>query len=314
MEPKAHRRRLTDMRPLVVVLLALVLMSCGNEPASNGDRTAAQAGTAAEEAEGSAEELEMPPDVVVTGGDEELSLTPYVFCWSSGCVDGAPPETVPEVGSPGQLTVEFPVEGWEFLASFQAAGDTCARTQTLELEPLSATTYALPPAGPAGTYDVDLFGRRDGDGDVVVRFRWTTPEDGPSPAPEAMMAVLADNDGTVDSYGVELSVVNLAASPETVEANVTVTAAGGETLTYQPTPANHAPEGCSSVEGALFWEGPAEKGLEAAALGDAPFTYTVELVLDGVSHVATAVWPDDEMPDYAPSVPLTFEPELPAVT
>lgn len=59
--------------------------------------------------------------------------------------------------------------------------------------PLEATddgALLLRPAGHAGTYDVTLFGK--GDGDLFVTFRWTTPSDGTLSPPEARLAVLAD--------------------------------------------------------------------------------------------------------------------------
>lgn len=122
------------------------------------------------------------------------------------------------------------------------------------------------------------------------------------------------DDGDVDSYGIEFYINNLAESPDQVDATITVTAAGGESLAFEPTPASLAPEGCQAVEGQLFWGGPADKGLEAATLGEPPFTYTVELILDGVRHQATAIWPDDETPGNEPSVSLTFDPALPALS
>ena len=60
-----------------------------------------------------------------------------------------------------------------------------------------------PRAGRAGTYDVTLFGRSDGD--LVTTFRWTTPV-----GRRAAHTAGADSpcspgdDGEVDSYGVEL--------------------------------------------------------------------------------------------------------------
>jgi hypothetical protein len=141
---------------------------------------------------------------------------------------------------------------------------------------------------------VDLFGQ--GDGDLSVRLRWTTPADGPLPVPEAHLGVLADNDGVVDSYGVELSVTNLASSPDHATAVVTVAASGGEELSFEPTLTSLAPAGCDAVEGQVYWTGPDAKGKEAAALGDPPFTYTVELTLDGTAYVATATWPMTSSP------------------
>ena len=64
-------------------------------------------------------------------------------------------------------------------------------------------------------------------------------------------------------------------------------------------------------EGSVFFDGPADRAKEAAALGDFPFTMTVELTLDGVTHVATATYPDDEIRDAGPYVALEFAPPLP---
>ncbi len=61
----------------------------------------------------------------------------------------------------------------------------------------------------------------------------------------------------------------------------------------------------------MYWDGPDEKGLAAAALGEGPFTYGVELVLDGAGYVATATWPADEIVGNEPSAALHFTPEPP---
>lgn len=258
-------------------------------------------------------DIDYPPDIVVHAGGEALVLLPYTFCWGDGCADGMPPDPLPQIGAQPALTVEFPVDGWEFTASFQRAGDPCARTQSVELERVSPTMFALPPAGFADTYDVTLFGRGPG-GDAIALFRWTTLSDGRLPVPQASLGILAEHDGEIDSYGVELSVSNLARSPDRVEATVTVTAAGGQSLTFTPAPATRAPDGCRSLEGALYWDGPSDQGAQAAQLGAAPFTYTVDLLLDGVAFRGTATWPDDLIPDYEPSASLSFTPALPALS
>lgn len=255
-----------------------------------------------------------PPDVVVRGDGASLTLAPYTYCWGTVCADGAPPEPLPDIGTHPELTVEFPVEGWRGEATFQRADDPCARSQSVELEPVSATTHRLVPAGFAGTYDVDLavFGPQGGD--AFVRFRWTTPSDGPLPAPEAILTVLADNDGRIDSYGLSLEVTNLRTSPQEASARVTVTAANGRSLTFTPTPVDLAPEGCASLEGSLSWQRPDSEARQAAELGEPPFTYAVHLVLDGVTYHGTATWPDDTIPDAEPYVRLTFDPPLPALS
>jgi hypothetical protein len=169
-------------------------------------------------------------------------------------------------------------------------------------------SFVLRPIGHADTYDVTLFGQ--GQGDLVVTFRWTTPIDGPLPEPEARLAVLAENDGHVDSYGIELEVSNLASTPEEAQATITVRSETGEELTFAAT------RGKSRCwrEGTVYWDGPDKRGLDAAGLGEGPFAYEVELVLDGARYVATASWPADVIVGNEPSVALEFTPDLPAVS
>lgn len=291
-------------RSAIAAAFLLLTTACG------GDAATTVTGGGAEERDSSVD-VEYPPDVIVRGDGTELALQPYTFCWGKACADGAPPEPLPDAGSPAELEVEFPEPDWTFSAEFRRSDDECARTQAAELEPLSPTTHRLVPLGEAGSYDVDLFGR--GDGDLFARFRWTTPEDGPPPEPEAWLSVLADHDGVVDSYGVELTVTNLASSPDQADARITVTSAGGEEHAFQPTSTSYAPQECDAIEGQLAWRGPEADGHRAAELGDPPFSYTVDLDLDGTTYVGTATWPDDEHPDRAPAVPLTFDPPLPAL-
>lgn len=67
------------------------------------------------------------------------------------------------------------------------------------------------------------------------------------------------------------------------------------------------------AEGTAFWDGPDRAGLDAAALGPAPFTYKVFVTLDGTEHAATASWPADQIEGNEPSVALEFSPPLPAL-
>jgi hypothetical protein len=48
--------------------------------------------------------------------------------------------------------------------------------------------------------------------------------------------------------------------------------------------------------------------------GDGPFTYEVELLLDGARYIAAATWPADEIVGNEPSVALRFTPDLPALS
>lgn len=271
-----------------------------------GPSTGPSSSPSVESPEGPA--FEAPPPVTLRYLGERIELEPWAYCYDFGCADGFPPSPPPDVGEPEEVIVEFPLTGWSFTASFTPAGEKCGRVQGIPLEEREEGTYLLRPAGYAGTYDVMLFGQ--GNGDLAVTFRWTTPDDGPLPVPQARLAVLSDNDGRVDSYGVELSVSNLARTPTEPSATITVRAHGGEAMTFEP---RRVRIPCLP-EGSVYWRASDRIGRDAAALGEPPFTYEVVLVLDGVRYAATATWPVDVIPEEEPSVALRFRPDLPALS
>ncbi len=306
---RGTRRILLAFGVLGVVSLAACADPIG--PSGAGSATPTPSSPATEPATEPAAEVEYgsdaPPPVTVRSGDRSIDLAAWTFCFGNLCADGNQPADPPDVGSPEEVTVEFPLPGWSFTASFVPAGQRCGRVQQAPLTETADGRFILRPIGHADTYDVTLFGR--GNGDLFVTFRWTTPTDGPLPEPEARLAVLAGHDGQVDSYGVELEVSNLARTPLKAEATITVRARSGEEITFEAT---RAKSRCWP-EGTVYWDGPDQRGLDAAALGKRPFTYEVDLVLDGTHYVATASWPTDEIAGNEPSVALEFTPDLPAV-
>jgi hypothetical protein len=250
--------------------------------------------------------LDEPPEVTVRSGTRTLKLDAYTYCYGNVCADGFPTEAPPDIGEASEALIGFPERDWTFQATFERVGERCGRQQTVELEPVDDDSWVLQPHGPAGTYDVTLFGR--GSGDLFTVFRWTTPSDGPLTTPAARLALVAENAGERHSYGVELMLENLAQTPDEATATITTTAANGESSTFTST----SDDGRCWAEGTVYWDGPDAEGVRAADLGPAPFTYRVEVVLDGQRHVATATWPGDEIEGNEPSVALTFEPALPA--
>jgi hypothetical protein len=250
--------------------------------------------------------IEQPPPFRVRYGHTELHLNPTTYCYTGGCVDGVD-DNPPSVGSPEELFVFVPVKQFDELIVSQVEGsDRCAgRNVEAEVTPLGDGWWSVRPRGPAGNYGVSLFAR--GGGDMVADLLWQTPVNRPLPDPKARLALLADHDGRPDSYGVELEVANLPATPAAYTATVTVTAANGRSLSFAATPTTELCMG----EGGIYFDGPDDKGKQAAALGDFPFTTTVELTLDGVTHVASATYPDDEIEGNEPSVALHFDPPLP---
>ncbi|MDP9069270.1 MAG: hypothetical protein M3N53_13125 [Actinomycetota bacterium] len=248
-----------------------------------------------------------PPSVTVRSSDQTVELTAWSYCFGNRCVSGGPPPEPPDVGSPEEVFVEFPLDDWSFDAFFTPAGEKCGRVQQVPVEDTGEGQLVLRPAGYAGAYDVTLFGK--GDGSLSVTFRWTTPEDGSLPEPEARTAILAGSARNPDSYGIELALDNLAETPEQASATITVKAARGESLTFE---AELARSRCRP-EGSLYWDGPDDMGRQATQLGEGPFRYRVELVLDGKRYVAKATWPHDEISGDEPSVRLEFSPDLPSL-
>lgn len=256
-----------------------------------------------------------PPTVNVFGENVALELRVWTACWAWGCFDSfGRPDDLDRVEGNGPLYVEFPVLGWEFAAITEPVGLECGRLQNETLALLTPTVHELVPQGYAGEYYVDLFGHGPG-GDVFASFVWETTVEGKLEEPQAFASILADHDGEVDSYGVSVWVHGLASAPEEAAATVTVSAADGSSTDMSLT---DRPYLCDRGEGRvgggrLHLEGSNEDGLRAAALGNPPFTYDVELTLDGSVHEAVAVWPDDESESCHPCVPLSFQPALPAL-
>lgn len=308
--------------PLGVLLsIAVLFAGCGGDDdvtAGTSPSTEAGPGSTApatttvppEDRGGPDDPSSAPPPVVVTGAGPAMELEPWTYCYGALCADGAPPEDPPDVGATDTVQVAFPLDDWTFEATFEAVGQECPRRITVPVVEGPDGSLAVEPAGRPGTYDVTLFGRGDGEGggDLFVTFRWTTSAEGVLPEPAARLAVLADHDGVVDSYGVELVLSDMAATPTAADATITVRSREGREHRFTAT----LQASCVS-EGSVSWNGPIEDGEVASALGTAPFTYEVEVVLDGVSHRAVAVWPGEQIAGNEPSVALTFDPPLTAM-
>jgi len=248
-----------------------------------------------------------PGAFVLRYGATELHLDPVTYCYSNGCVDGVDPDP-PSVGSPDELLVFVPVAAFDrFSANQLEGGDYCSgRSVDAEVTALGDGWWSVTPRGPAGDYELHLFAYGNGAGDMFATVRWQSSTDRGLPDPTASLALIADHDGVPDSYGLELAIGNLTESPADSTATITVTAANGEALTIEAT---RSPDTCEG-EGALYFDGPDAEASAAARLGDFPFTYRVELVLDGATYVATATFPDDLIEDHGVAVALEFAPEL----
>lgn len=260
------------------------------------------------ESPGTAVPFDSPPPVVLHDETGDVDLDPWSFCFGSGCADGMPPTELAQVSS-GAVDLDFPLRGWDFTATFKRLGESCARQITVDVGSTGPTAFHLEPAGPAGTWDVDLFGRGP-EGDLITTFRWSTPADGVLPGPPTgSAAVLADHDGELDSYGVEIGISDLGPRPAAASATVVVRGADGRSVEI-PTRFHRR---CHDA-GSLWFTAPAEAGRRATEIGPGPFAYEVRLVLDGTTYVGRGTWPDGETEEIAPHVPLTWTPTLPAYT
>ncbi len=99
-----------------------------------------------------------------------------------------------------------------------------------------------------------------------------------------------------------------ATTPAAVAARALVQAANGEASVVDFTPVRPP----CQPEGSVWFRGDESQVRRVATLGPPPFTYDIELSLDGTLHRSTATWPEDVDPECAPCVPLLgFDPPLP---
>lgn len=247
------------------------------------------------------------PPVVLQLDGREIRLEPWGYCYGSACVDGMAQPPFEDAGTRDTVPFSFPLKGWSFTAALTlSGGGDCARTFSAPVRQTGDHTFVVRPAGPAGSYDVQVFGEGP-EGDVTATFAWTTGKDGQIAESSAMVAFVADHDGELDTYGMELSVGGLAKTPAEASATLVVFSRDGS---YQSIGPVQPERPCR--QGSLFFR--EDRNLpEVSGLGDPPFHYRVELVLDGTTYVGTAVWPRDENEE-PPYTDLTFSPPLPAYT
>jgi hypothetical protein len=310
------------MRILLAMSAMLLTAACGNDALTAVDPPTSTPGGPSPTATSTAgvrhdqTGVEQPPPFRVRYNGHELAIHPHTYCYDSGCVDGFDANPT-GIGSPGEIQVYVPVR--EFKLSVHAReltreprtdhpyfNATCGgRSFEMPAEDIGDGWYSVRPFGPAAHYDIELFAH--GGGDMIGALRWRTPADGPLPEPSARLALIANNDGKPDSYGLELAIDDLAETPTRASAEIEVRAGNGRSRTLR---AQQSKNSCRSA-GDLYFDHPDKAAKAAAQLGDFPFTTTVTLTLDGRTYRATAVYPDDEIKGNEPSVSLHFIPKLP---
>lgn len=269
-----------------VLLCSVVLLGCADDAASSG----------------SGDPL---PSVRIAGDERTVDVLVSEHCADGVCGQVSLAGPTPDLGASGPLAVRLPAEGWSLEASMTEDGRECPRSFAAPVQARSGGRYTLSPVGPPGRYLVTV--RASGPGEsLVASFLWTTTSQGPPPEPSARVTVLVDDgSGPVRTPAVELVLSNLSASPERAEAKVTARSPEGADVAL---PVARVAE-CTGF--GVVWHGTADHAPDAEDLGSQPYTYDVEVVLDGVRHTASATWPHDQTTATDWSLPLVFDPPLP---
>lgn len=266
-----------------------------------------------------------PSPVVLRLADRDVSLRASSGCWNYPPKPGATTtgglcfngwtedEDLQPAGDPDQIDFWFGLPGYTFKAELSGLDGPCPRNERARVIATGDQTFRLDPVGLAGRYRVNLYAKGP-QGSASYSFEWQTPVDGPLDRPSAYLGwVSGDEDGTnLISYGIELSISDLPTQPTRATASVTATAANGRSVTVElPRGENHVGR-CHTLGSVFFALTSGQQGSTAVALGPAPFTYTVDLVLDGERYTGTSVWPDDLIKGAHPYTRLTWSPPLAA--
>lgn len=294
-------------RLLALLLAALVLAGCGDREAP---LPGADPGV-------DADDLPAPPPIRLVVGDEELELFQGSYCWQSGsagaCVDSVGPTRQDLVDAGAQDSVEVVVDVPLDRISAELVpldAGRCTAGYDTEPQPLGDGHYRIDPAGPAGRYRVSVWGHAP-QGEVPGMFQWDMPA-GPVPEPEARLSLVWEPHGELEGQGFVLSVLGLPPGPHEASAEVTARASDGESLTFD---AGRPDRTCPRSGDLVFAERGTSLSDRVADLGDPPFAYAVDLVLDGETFHGTGTYPEpeDTDPDNDNPAPvlLTWEPPLP---
>lgn len=319
------------LRRVSVALAALLVVSgCGDTPSGRSATVGTTSSTSPSPAPGgdvsdllSRTPAEDPADATwrreifhfMAEDGSIVSRSPWAACLGNSCWDGAPhlAGPVPSAGSPEALWFAFSYPGWDFEhVSFHPVGDECgARVIDVAAHEVGDRLFRIDPAGLAGDWRVDVFGRGADGGDASASVRWTTSTDGAMPAPRAIGALFFDDDGQRVTYGgPTLAIEGLASTPRTATGTWTVTDASGTSFTV---PLTREEQACTRA-GAVSLSGPEPSPDRTSRLQGPNLTYTVDVRLERVTYTGTAVWDQRTSGPDEQALELTFDPPLPAYT
>ena len=268
------------VRTIAVSLIAVLIAGC--------EVGSGRFGTSDPGAEVAARER--PPDLVVVAGDDELSLDPYTYCWSSDnqgvCADGEPPDPLPALTVDGSesLAFRYPLD-WNLQVRLFAGG-ICDGGTTFENV---LARRPLDELGPAGTYRVEVFGR-GAEGDGAWAFELTSTEDRPHPS-QFVQVFWHPSDRALDEaapFGVQLG--NLTTRPTDASAVATVTSADHRSTDLE---LRRDPDG-GCWASTVGFTGPNDMTARVLQLGSAPYEVTIDFSIDGSPVTSpTFTWPTD---------------------
>jgi hypothetical protein len=249
-----------------------------------------------------------PGAFIIRYADSELRLAPTNWRLGSESSENIKDTPPPIVGA-DELYVFSPVAGW-FIYFDQYTGRsplTCDGIAFVpEVEDLGDGWSVIRPGGPDGTYSLKILaasGPGGGpNGEMTGLIMWNVSNGTPLPPPSATISILRDDEGTLDAWDVTVSVANLEPPTENVSALVTVTSVEGRSIIFRPEPTGGCTHGYLSLTLGLN----DVEAQEVIALGSAPYTYAVDLVIEGATFVGTAQYtegPNDVSLKFATPLP-----------
>lgn len=241
-------------------------------------------------------------DLVIRYNDTELHIASMDAAVNLDPITDALPSIVAD-----NLYVFVRPAGWT-LSAMQFTGEPYECDER-SLEPvqddIGGGWWTIRPVGPAGTYTLQLsagsgpglpLGGEVGAAGAYVTLQTMT--DRPLPPPAATIDVVAIEN---EPASVSLTITGLSDSPDSVSASVVLTGSGEQPVTSTPTPQ----DGDCAMTGdvSLYSELTDD---EISSLGEAPYRYDIDLVLDGATYTATGTTPED-----GALGTLSFTPALP---
>jgi hypothetical protein len=263
------------MRRLVILAVLLIAATaCGSDPFPT--------------------EADRPPDLVVTAGDEQVTLNSYSYCWSKRegasslnvCADGVPGEPLPilTLTEGLVLSAQFPLP-WVITALFRPNNDECGASSRIEID-INGDPIAVP--GPTGSYRVEFFGRgAEGDGSWALELTTTEPGTIAPPSAQVFWSPAATELDPDTSFSAFIS--NLFGRPPSVSADIAVTAGNGTAADFPLIPAISS--GC---DGEIGFDGDPTLTGSIVDLGPPPYEITITADIGGTVVTSDpVVWPDD---------------------